>query len=207
MSGFFNLENCFFKFMTKIADLIILNFLWLVFSLPIITIGASTTALYYVTLKMTDNTEGYIFTNFVKSFKSNFKQATIAWLIFLFGFIILFIDFRYWVSFKSQLSYLIVIITTTILIIYFLVFLVYFPLLARFDNSLTLTLKNALIISFKNFFALIPLLFLLGLITYLTLKIPFVYFIMFIIGFSGFSQLSSYILLNIFKKYYKYSKL
>lgn len=205
MKGFFNLENCFLKFMTKIADLIILNFLWLFFSLPIITIGASTTALYYVTLKMADNTEGYIYKSFIKSFKNNFKQATIAWLIFSFSSIILFIDFRYWASFNSALSYVIVILTITIWIIYTLVFLVYFPLLAMFDNSLILTLKNSLIISFRNFFTLIPILLFLCLIIYLTLKIPLAYFIMFIIGFSGFSQISSYILLNLFNKYWKYS--
>jgi len=201
MSEFFNLDNWFFRFMGKVADLILLNFLWIFFSLPVITIRASTTALYFVTLKICANTEGYIFKSFIKSFKSNFRQATISWLIFLFLGVILFLDFRYWISLNSLLGYIILILTITFIILYLIIFLVFFPLLARFHNTLIINLKNALIISITHFLTLIPIFLLLGLVIYLNLKIPFAYFIMPIIGFSGFAQLSSYIYLNIFKKY------
>lgn len=201
MRDFFNLDNWFLQFMSKVLDLILLNFLWIVFSLPVITIGASTTALYYVTLKICDNTEGYIFISFVKSFKSNFMQATISWLIFLFLGSILFLDLRYWASFNSLFGHIIIILTITVILLYLIMFLVFFPLLARFQNTLIMNFKNSFIIVIKHFLTLMPILLLLGLVIYLNLKIPFAYFIMPILGFSGFAQISSYIYLNIFKKY------
>ena len=70
----------------------LLNILFLVCSLPIFTIGASFTAMYYVTLKLAENEEGYIARGFLKSFKQNFKQATIIWLILLFFGIVLVLD-------------------------------------------------------------------------------------------------------------------
>lgn len=60
----FNADNKFFGFMGKAADLIILNILFVVCSLPIVTIGASVTAMYYVTLKMIKNEESYISRSF-----------------------------------------------------------------------------------------------------------------------------------------------
>lgn len=201
MREFFNSDNWFLQFMSKVLDLILLNFLWIFFSLPVITIGASTTALYYVTLKICDNTEGYIFRSFVKAFASNLRQATISWLIFLFSGGILFLDFRYWISYNSPLRYIIIILTITVIILYLIISLVFFPLLARFQNTLIMNFKNTFIIAIKHFLTLIPIVLLLGLVIYLNLKIPFAYFIMAIIGFSGFAQISSYIYLNIFKKY------
>ena len=64
-------------------DLILLNILWLLCSVPFITIGASTTALYSVTLKMAANEEGYIIRGFWDAFKKSFKQSTLVWLILL----------------------------------------------------------------------------------------------------------------------------
>ena len=80
MSNFFNMDNGLFRALGKLADLMLLNILFLVCSLPIFTIGASFTAMYYVTLKLAENEEGYIARGFLKSFKQNFKQATIIWL-------------------------------------------------------------------------------------------------------------------------------
>ena len=67
----------------RIADFIILNLLWLVCSIPIITIGASTTALYTVMLKVVKNEEGYIARGFLKAFKENFKQSTLLMVVFV----------------------------------------------------------------------------------------------------------------------------
>ena len=65
--------------MSRIFDMMCLNVLWLVCSLPIFTIGASTTAMYTVMLKVVKNEEGYIVKGFFKAFKENFKKSTIIW--------------------------------------------------------------------------------------------------------------------------------
>lgn len=83
MSEFFNPDNSIMRFITKIANSVYLNILWLVCSLPVVTIGASTTSLFYVTLKMAKNEEGNITAAFFRSFRDNFKQATKIWLILL----------------------------------------------------------------------------------------------------------------------------
>ena len=96
MDKFFNLDNPVMAFMGKIADLIILNFIVILFSLPIFTIGASWTALYYVTLKMVRKEESYMFKDFWHSFKENFKQATIIWLLVLVVAAVFVGDFLIW---------------------------------------------------------------------------------------------------------------
>ena len=77
MNRFFNMDNKFFVFMGRVADLLLLNFLCILCCIPVVTAGASITALYYVTLKMARDEESYIARSFFRSFKQNFKQATI----------------------------------------------------------------------------------------------------------------------------------
>ena len=93
MGRFFNMDSPLFSFLNRVADLIILNLLTLVCCIPIFTVGAAMTGLNYVCLKMVRNEEGYIVRGFFKSFKQNFKQATIIWLIILLAIIVLAGDF------------------------------------------------------------------------------------------------------------------
>ena len=92
MGRFFSMDNKFFTFMNKVADLCILNIICLVCCIPIVTAGASITAMYYVTLKMVRNEEAYIVRSFFKSFKDNFKQATIINLIMIAVGVVLYLD-------------------------------------------------------------------------------------------------------------------
>ena len=64
MNRFFNMDNKFFTFMGRIADLIILNLLCIVCCIPIVTIGPAITAMFYVTMKMVRNEEAYIVKGF-----------------------------------------------------------------------------------------------------------------------------------------------
>ena len=77
MGRIFSLDSPLFSFLNKVADLILLNILTMICCLPIITIGASMTALHYVVLKMVRDEESYIVRSYFKSFRQNFKQATI----------------------------------------------------------------------------------------------------------------------------------
>ena len=75
LQGLFNYDNPVWRFIGKLGDLIILNILWMITSIPIVTIGASTTALYYVTLKLVRDEDGYTIKSFFKSFRDNFKDV------------------------------------------------------------------------------------------------------------------------------------
>lgn len=98
LQGIFNYDNPVWRFIGKLGDLIILNILWIVCSIPVFTAGASTTAVYYVTLKLVRDEEDSTIRSFFRSFKSNFRQATGIWLIMLAAGIVLGFDFWFFVS-------------------------------------------------------------------------------------------------------------
>ena len=82
------------RILTRIFDLIILNLLFIICSLPVITIGTSLSALYSVTLKMVRNEEGYIVRGFFKAYKENLKQSMIIWIPTALCGVFLYADFR-----------------------------------------------------------------------------------------------------------------
>ena len=146
MSNFFNMDNGLFRALGKLADLMLLNILFLVCSLPIFTIGASFTAMYYVTLKLAENEEGYIARGFLKYF----KQATIIWLILLFFGIVLVLDLLILKDSTGTFVTVLRVVITATMIIYALILLYVFPILARFYNSVKDTFKNAFIMAVVN---------------------------------------------------------
>lgn len=144
MGRFFDLDSPLMSMLSKLADLIILNILVLICSIPIFTIGASMTALHYVLLKMVRNEEGYIIRSFFKSFKENFRQATIIWLILLVVIGVLIGDFlilRFSAIALPQWLH-VVILAIAIILLFATVHL--FPVLARFENSVMNTYRNSL---------------------------------------------------------------
>lgn len=79
MAKLFDYNNPIWKIMGKVADVFLLSLLWILFSLPVVTMGASSCGLYYVSLKLAENKEGYLFRTFVKGFKEGFVQSTVIW--------------------------------------------------------------------------------------------------------------------------------
>ncbi|MGN0204276.1 MAG: YesL family protein [Coprococcus sp.] len=89
-----NFLNPVFGALEQIIDLAWVSILWLVFSIPLVTAGASTSALYYTVTKVIRHHRGYIWREFWGSFKSNFKQSTIIWILYVILMIIFWIDIR-----------------------------------------------------------------------------------------------------------------
>ena len=150
MRSFFNMEGPFFVFMNKVADLFILNILFIICCLPVITIGASFTAMSYVTLKMKDGNEGYVWKSFFHSFKQNFRQATLIWLIMLFFAAVLILDF---LVMRSQTGGAWILMRYGVIVgavVWSILFLYVFPTLARFYNSIRRTFSNALLLALAN---------------------------------------------------------
>ena len=81
-------------FLNALGNLIVLNILTLICSIPIFTFGASMTALYTMVMRMARKEDGKIISEYFKAFKANFKPATILWLIF--GGLIAFMTFDIW---------------------------------------------------------------------------------------------------------------
>ena len=123
MGRIFDMNNKFFRFMSKVADLCILNIICVVCCIPVITAGASITAMYYVTLKMVRNEEAYILRSFFKSFKQNFKQATIINLIMLLIGVVLYVDLNVSKAMQGGAGQIFQIIFMAFVLIYFILFL------------------------------------------------------------------------------------
>ena len=104
MSALFNLDNPFWRFMSKLGDMIMLTVVWLVCCIPIVTIGPATTAMYYVMLKLVRDLEGSVFKQYFKSFKENLKQGMIIGVIMtLLGALLLF-DLTFYKDATGQIA-------------------------------------------------------------------------------------------------------
>lgn len=131
----------------KVLKLWLVNILWVLCSLPVVTVGASTAAAFYVTLKLVDAHDSEslaqipVFRLFFKGFKDNFKQGTVMWVITL-----LTVGgtayFWYWIV-QNDSSIIIKGLAVVCSIIALLLNLYAYPLMARYENSLSMTIKNS----------------------------------------------------------------
>ena len=131
------MENPFFRFMGRVADLMILNVVFLVCCIPVVTIGPAITALYYTTLKMVRNEESYIVKGFFHSFKQNLRQGIIINLILLAIGVLLFLDLRVVAgNFQGIAGKAMYVVIWLGIVLYALIFVYIYPLLSRFYNTI-----------------------------------------------------------------------
>ena len=156
MNGFFSFDGKFYKFGSMLADMIFIGFLWTLFSIPIITMGATTTALYYVCTKKHSGEDVYIFENFLKSFKENFVKATIVFLFLVVVAIVIWVNLHVLGQIDLGILNLPVVIA-----LYFMLFQVVlvttnaFCIIARFEVSVKTALRYGLFMGYRNFFTTI----------------------------------------------------
>lgn len=151
MKGLLEIDGPVMQLITKIVYAVWLNILWFVCCLPVFTVGASTTALFYVTLKIAKNEEGAVTRAFFRSFKENFRQATMVWLILLAVGVLLGIDgyIFYHMRFENVLWILGTAVFMVAVAAYAIVLMYIFPLMARFDNTIWAMFKNSLMIGMR----------------------------------------------------------
>lgn len=199
MGRFFNYDNGIMSALSKLADCMILTLFWIVCSIPIFTIGASTTALYYSVNKSVRHNRGYAWKEFFIAFKDNFKQATIVWLILLAFYLLGAVDIYVLNVMGESISFaqiLIVIILALIIVV--TVWMLYvFPYMARFANSTKAVMKNSGLIAIANLFWSILLLVLFVVSLVLFISIPILSMFMPVI----YMVIANRILERIFRKY------
>lgn len=150
MGRLFDMDNKFFRFMGRLADLCILNVLCILCCIPVVTAGASITAMFYVTMKMVRNEEAYIARSFFKSFKENFRQATVINIIMLVIAGVLYVDFRVAKSMPGTASTVFQYLFLIFAILYVMLFTYIYPVLAKFYNSIKNTFRNAILMSVRH---------------------------------------------------------
>lgn len=148
---FMSLDGPVMKFLGKVADMMILNLLVLLCSIPIITMGAALTAMHYVALRVVRNEESYITKDFFKSFKLNFKQATVMWIFVLLIGALIGYDIFIMTSTTINIPVVIKVIILVVTAILTLTTSFVFPLLSKFDNTNVNIFKNSFAISIAKF--------------------------------------------------------
>lgn len=147
----FNLDSPLMNILGKMADLMWLNILTMICCIPIVTAGASLTALHYMALKIVRNEECYITRGFFKSFKENFKQATLIWFILLAVVLVFVGDYYIILEMEVELHkvFKVILMAVTVLVVFAATYV--FPVLAKFDNTIKQTIKNAFVMSILQF--------------------------------------------------------
>lgn len=181
---FFDLDSPFMSGLNKLADLVILNLITLLGCLPVLTAGASLTAMHYVLLKMVRNEEGYVFRDWFKSFKRNFRQATVIWIIFLAAGTMAALDLWIIQENGGAIPLFMKVFLILVILIVYAAYVWVFPILARYDNTVIKTVANALTMAFR----VLPRTILMGILAALPalifIYLPQVFPIVFLFGFT-----------------------
>ena len=144
MNKFFDPNGLFAQIMNVILGLILVNVVWIICSIPVVTLGASTTALYSVLLRLRDGDDTKMVRRFFAAFGANFKRATAVWLVVLAGIVVCGLDLYFATQMDSGVAR---VIAGFGLVLVGMVFTFVFILVARYENTWRNHLKNALLIA------------------------------------------------------------
>lgn len=150
MGGILNYDGPLMTGLGKLADLVILNLLTLLFCLPIVTIGASVTACHYVALKIRRG-EGYVLKNFWKSFKENLGQSTVIWLVLVIN-VALCLYVTLFFNASGTVGAIVKGVLLVALIFWAFIGCWVFPMQSKFINNIGTTIKNSFLLAFKYLF-------------------------------------------------------
>lgn len=152
MKNIFNLDSPLMQMLTRLGEMIIINFLCLVCCLPVITTGAALSATHRIMQDYVTDNEGSLIKTFFRAFKENFKQATITWLVLLVLAVAMVLNFIFVGVFLGDvmngipaLALYAMLGVMSILAVGIAVFL--FPLLTRYKNTLRQHVINSLILT------------------------------------------------------------
>ena len=198
-------DNKVLQVLAAIGDLMVLNLLWILCCLPVVTAGASTTALYYSLLKMVRKEETYPAKMFFRAFRQNLKQSIPLTILLLLVCAILYVDLNVARNTAIHFGTLLSILVAALFVVFAMVASYVFPLLAQFENTIKGTLKNALFMSIWHLpcsvvilllnllpvllFFLSPSLFLKSLVLWL------------FVGGAGIAYINSRLFVKIFDRY------
>ena len=196
----FDIDGPLMRGLSLISDLVMLNLITLLFCLPIITAGASLTSMHAMVMKFHVGENGHIFKNFWKEFKGNLKKSTIIWIFVLVVIVLIFLDLEILKNSGNVIPTQMKIPFYAIAFFVFIMYLNLMPYMAKFENTIRGSLKNALLLTIGAFprtlgMALIVLAAIVGLFAYPVLIPLYV-----ALGFSVPAYLCAYLYMPVFRK-------
>lgn len=208
MRGIFSPDSALFRIVERLTNLVMLNFLYLLFCIPIVTIGPATVALRYVTLKYAEKEEERVWAPFIHSFKQNLKQGIVLGLITTGLGLFLALD-MYWIytlASNGEVFNMFILVMVAIACILYLMMTAYiYPLMARYDNSLKQMFRMAVVLALRHLpatlcvavIAAAPIVLMFYTLTTFTLALTFYFFI----GFAAIAFLQDKLICRIFLQY------
>ena len=191
-------DNKVFEVINAIVDLLVLGFFWIITSIPVFTMGASTTALYYTVNKSIRNKKGYAYREYWKAFKRNFKQATLCFLmwfvvaIFLVGVIVTKQVLHQDTQLGASYYFFLVLAGAALAWEFYL-----FSYIARFECTIMEAMKKSLFMMIANLGWSVALVAIFMACLFLCRDMMS----LFILLPGGFCAIKNYILEKVFKKY------
>ena len=180
----FHYDNPIFRAINTIGEIIILNFMWMICSLPIVTIGASTTALMYSCMKLHYH-EGYPWFNFLASFKENFKQSTGLFLLYAVAGAVLAADMVLGNQAKNSYGTFMKVTACVLAVPYFLSLLYVFGVQSRFVNKVKDTIRYSFFLAVRSWKATLQMALLIVVVVFANTTVALVNYITLMFG-AGF---------------------
>ena len=203
--NFFVIDSPVMRFLGRIGDIIILNLIFVVTALPVVTVGMALSALYTVAMKLARGEDPSVLREYIRAFWRNRKPATICWLIMAAAGALIFLDFRLAGAFGGTLYTVVRLLLAMIFGVWMLTFLYLFPYIARFENTVFHSVKNALFLSAAHLPSTVMMLVIsigLAVITLFTSRTFVIGTIWwFFAGFAAVAYVQSFLLSRIFAKY------
>lgn len=202
MEKFLNSDSGVMRALSKIFDMGLLTLIYLVFCIPVVTVGAATTSLYYVSAKVLRHNRSYVWREFWSSFKTNFVQSTIVWVVTAIIDVLLFFNIQIvGAGGDSKGGYLIGAYLAIMFIILCISCYVY-PIISRFGTKLSQILRLSLYCAFRHFLHTLVMLAILAAMValiYLGMITNVILTFIFAPGLAGFVY--TYPMEHIMKKY------
>ena len=151
MDKFFNSDNVVMRTLSKIFDIGWLTLIYLVFCIPIVTVGAATTSLYYVSAKVLRHNRSYVWREFWHSFKTNFLQSTIAWVVTAIIVVLLWLNMNIVAETGGEKGGYLIGAYYALLFIILCISCYIYPIISRFGTKFSQILRLSLYCAFRHF--------------------------------------------------------
>lgn len=151
MGRFFSIDSPLMRGMSKVADLMILNLLVIVTCIPIITIGASLSAMHYVLIKLNRDEGTSVPKMYFSSFRENFVQGTVLWFVNLVAIGLFTYDAYVFFFANNTMPVMVLIFVVAVGVLFLMTTMYFYPLQARFINPVTKTIRNSFFVMVLNF--------------------------------------------------------
>lgn len=196
----FDIDGPVMRGLSLVSDLVMLNLITVLFCIPVITAGASLTSMHAMVMKFHMGENGHIFRNFWKEFKGNFKKSTLIWIFVLLVFVVLFLDLEILKNTGNVIPTQLKIPLYALAFFVFILYLNLMPYMAKFENTIRGSLKNALLLTVGAFPRTLGMALIVFGCVYALFTFPVLIPVYVALGLSVPAYLCAYLYMPIFRK-------